>query len=327
METANLFFSEAIDEIFLARLMQELGVAFGGCRRIAIKMHFGEPGNHAALTPEMIRPITGILREIGIDFFLFDSPVGYHSPRDTAKGQVRVAKDKGFDRIGPIVSDDGYVVVRGRHMKYQVCSSLADADGVLVLSHFKGHCCSGFGGAIKNLGMGALSKKTKEEMHTGGEPRIAGECIQCGACVRACPVGAIVLKDAPVFGECYGCSNCTYACPVGAIVPKLEGFDVLLADGANAAQSVFKRCYYVTFMKNIAHLCDCVSDNQGIIASDGGYLFGGDAVAMDRAAYDIILRREGKDVFLAHNKKTGLEHVRAAKDLGMGTDEYRLISL
>jgi uncharacterized Fe-S center protein len=236
-----------------------------------------------------------------------------------------VALEKGWGKIGEVVIDGGFVKVKMKNLTHEVGKPLADADGVLVVSHFKGHVCCGFGGAIKNLGMGALSPKSKQAIHDGGRVKYVGGCTQCKTCEKVCPLNGIKVTDKPEFNLCYGCSNCAYFCPAGAIKPNLEYFDVLLAEGAGAAQSKFKRQYYVTFLKNITKECDCESDPKGIIAKDKGVLLSNDIVAIDKAAYDVITSKGTDDVFLKHNKKTGLEHVKAAEKMGMGKSAYILV--
>jgi len=155
---------------FLLKLKQELRERFKDCDKIAIKLHFGEPGNKTAFKPEDIKPITDILNELDINFFLFDSLVTYSGPRNNSDSYKNFVIKKGWDKLGEIRINDEHISVKGENLTYEVCKELVDADAVLVVSHVKGHVCTGFGGAIKNLGMGALTKKTKSDIHYGGEP-------------------------------------------------------------------------------------------------------------------------------------------------------------
>lgn len=196
-----------------------------------------------------------------------------------------------------------------------------------MISHFKGHVCCGFRGAIKNLGMGALSKKSKSKIHDGGKPEIKKECLKCGACIKACPINGIELKDKPEFKNCYGCSNCIYTCPHKVLEPKTKEFDFLLADGANSAQSQFKKFYYINFLINISKECDCEDKTPDKIAEDIGYIFGKDPVAIDKASRDLVIKKEGENVFLKNNKKSGIEQINEAEKIGMGNKEYNLINI
>jgi len=323
---ADVYHSNTKDN-FLLKVKEEIKDKFKVCNKIAIKIHFGEPGNKTAFKPENIKPITDILNELNIEFFLFDSLVVYNSLRDNPYSYRNFSIKKGWGKLGEIRINDEHISIKGENLTYEVCKELVDADVVLVVSHVKGHDCTGFGGAIKNLGMGALKKKTKGDIHYGGKPVFVGECTQCKACERACPLGTLKVKDKPVFGICYGCSNCAYACPNSAIKTRVNYFDTLLAEGASIAQSRFKKVYYISFLKNITQLCDCESDPGAIIANDHGFLASTDGVAIDMAAHDIILKNEGKDIFLKFNKKSGIEQVKAAEKFGMGQSKYNLIEL
>lgn len=322
----NIFHSKDLGNSFINQLRSELEKTFKGCKRIAVKMHFGEVGNTKAFTAKDVNPICDLLKDMGFDYFLYDSSVAYPGPRGNPTTHKLLAKAKGFKNVE---LGDEFIEVKGKNLTYQVAKRLADADAVLILTHVKGHPCTGFGGSIKNLGMGALTKKTKNDIHTGGEPVFNANCIKCGACVKMCPINGLVLKDSephPVIKRCYGCSNCFYACPHKAITVKTAPFDELLADGANAAQSKFKKFYYVSMIKNIAKNCDCMPVPGDAIAKDAGWIMGPDGVAIDEAAHDLIVAQDG-EIFLKHNKKKGLHQTIAAEKLGMGKRKYVLKEL
>jgi len=320
---ADVYYSKDLNELFLAQLSIDLKKYFADCKKIAVKMHFGEPGNKAAFTPKDIAPIIDAIKDAGLDYFLFDTPVMYPGLRNDPVTHKKYATEKGFAKV---VVDNDHIDVKGNHLTHQVSKTLSAADGVLVLTHFKGHDLSGIGGAIKNLGMGALTKESKADIHHGGEPVFVGDCIKCGICVKNCPINGLKLvedKKYPVIISCFGCSLCSIMCPQHVINPKIELFDTLLAEGANAAQSKFKKYYYVSAMINIAKHCDCFGDPGKNIIDDLGYLMSKDAVAIDTAALDIIKKRH-QDIIFKVNKKTGMEQVHAAERLGMGSTEYVL---
>ena len=120
------------------------------------------PGKHF-LNPDYAKAVVDVCKELKLKPFLFDSPVDYNSPRHFSKGYQLVAKKHGFGFTDIKISNES-VKVKGKHMDYDVCKELIEADGVIVLTHVKGHLCSGFGGAIKNLGMGAVTRGTKKEI-------------------------------------------------------------------------------------------------------------------------------------------------------------------
>ncbi len=247
--------SKEFSEKFLLKLEEELKIVFNGCKRIAIKIHFGEPGNKNAFIPEQIKPIIEVLKKLKIDFFFYDSSVAYSSPRNNPHTHKKVAEQKGWGELGEIKTDNRFIRCHGKFMNYEVCRSLIEADGVLVISHVKGHACSGFGGAIKNLGMGALTKKSKRKIHAGGKPKIVGKCMRCKLCEKACPIEGIKVTDKPKFKKCYGCSDCIRVCLNEVLSPKINYFDELLADGANTAQSNFKKVFYISYLQNISKDC------------------------------------------------------------------------
>jgi uncharacterized Fe-S center protein len=309
---------------FVGKIKPELAKIFDGCGTLAVKLHFGEPGNKFALLPEQLKPLTDTLHDLGMKFFLYDSSVAYGGPRSNPETHREAALAKDWGTIGEIRTNDDCITKAGEYMTYQVCCELSQADGVLVVSHFKGHVCSGFGGAIKNLGMGALALESKSAIHEGAKPVIEGECSQCGTCVEACPVDGIRLEEYPHFETCFGCSECIKLCPEQTLKVKLAFFDELLADGAAVAASTFKRAYYINYLTNIAESCDCDPGAKAIIAPDAGYIAAGDAVAADQASYDAVTKHAKEDVFLKHNNKTGTEQIVAAQKFGMGTAAYEL---
>lgn len=320
----KVYYFKEINSSFLSKLKKELKEKFCDCKKIAIKIHFGEPGNEFAFKPEQIRPIVDLLKQINIDFFFYDSSVAYGGPRGKPATHKQFAIEKGWGDLGDIKTDDGFVSVKTKKMNFEVAKSLTEADGVLVISHFKGHVCSGFGGAIKNLGMGALTKKTKADIHAGGKPEIVGECKKCKSCEKACPLSSLKVLDKPVMERCYGCSNCIYACKYGVLKPKLDYFDSLLAKGAYIAQSKFKKTYYISYLINITKECDCEKDPGEIIVEDLGYLMGEDGVSIDKASYDIAIDENKEDFFKKSNKKSGLKQIDAAESFGMGSSKYEL---
>ena len=324
MEKVYYSDSKELGKIFLDQLKSELKSNFSGCKTLAVKIHFGEPGNKTALWPEDVEPIINAVKEAGFDYPLFDSSVAYPGPRHEPESHKASAEKKGWGALGKIIVSNESIKVKKKYLTHEVCKHLADADGILVITHVKGHPCSGFGGAIKNLGMGALSRETKGAIHDGAKPVFKGRCIQCKACATCCPLDGIEVTDHPSFNMCFGCSNCAKVCPEHSIKVKLAYFDTLLAEGAAAAQEKFKKHYYVSLMKRITQKCDCNRGNSDIIAKDAGFLASKDGVAIDKAALDIITKKEGLNPFLKYNKKTGLDQIEEAEKLGMGKAAYKL---
>lgn len=154
-----------------------LKAKFVSGERVVIKMHFGEPGSQTAFKPEDVKPFVDALSELGFDVLMVDTPVAYDSPRNTKEGYEKSVKERGYDAVGKYKIEDEYVKVVIDGMEFEVAKVLAEAKNVLVLSHVKGHACAGFGGAIKNLGMGALAAKTKSMIHAASKPVVDTQSV------------------------------------------------------------------------------------------------------------------------------------------------------
>lgn len=299
--------------------------------KVVLKMHFGEPGNETAFKPEDVKPFIDALKELGHEVVMVDTPVAYDSLRNTKEGYEKAIKERGYDSVGKYKVMDEYINVQIEDLKFEVAKDLTEAKNVLVLSHVKGHECAGFGGAIKNLGMGALSAKTKAFIHSGSKPVIdLSKCVGCGICAQLCPAKAIVIENGkanPDLNKCWGCSICELNCPQQALIPKGKIFDEALAMGACAAIKVMpKNTYYINIIKNITKSCDCEEDAGKIIAKDVGILFSNNPVAIDNASVDLTNGKEGKDVFQEENNKDPKLQIEFAEKYSEFKKEYKLVS-
>jgi len=301
---------------FLARKLRDV---FAPRDRVAVKMHMGEPGNAYYIDAPFAKRIVQSLTDLGAKPFIFDSPVVYSSPRNNDKGYRAAAAEHGYtkENVGcPVVVSNRSVAVKGEHMQYRLCREPLEADGVLLLTHVKGHVACGMGGAIKNVGMGCAAKETKGAIHEGGEPVYAEGCTQCGECVARCPTQNIKLEvNGPCFGAtwCPGCSNCALVCPAHCIKPRVAAFDELLAESAALAHERFKKRFALNVLKNISKHCDCMSDAGPLIAKDIGFVCADDMVAADAASLDMIARTSGREnLFAEYHRHSPWEHVRAA---------------
>jgi hypothetical protein len=213
------------------------------------------------------------------------------------------------------------------------------------MNHFKGHELTGFGGAIKNLGMGSGSIGGKMEMHSNGQPKINLEhCVGCGICVKNCAQDAIHLENKKAvidYTRCVGCGQCVAVCMYDAAQPQWDsvGAQEKIAEYALAVVKN-KPAFHINFIMNVSPNCDCWAMNDVPIVGDIGIAASFDPVALDRASVDLVNsapvnpascighgeHQEGADRFtLAQphtNWKLGLDY---AERIGLGNQEYDLI--
>ncbi len=309
----------ASDDALLSYLEGALARVFARNDRVAIKIHMGEPGNPFSIEAPFVRRIAACLAGIGCRPYVFDTPVVYSSPRHTVEGYLLSAAARGYTErnLGaPVTVSNRHVEVAGAAMTFLLASDPIEADGVLLLSHVKGHVACGMGGAVKNVGMGCVARETKGAIHEGGEPVYGEGCTRCGTCVERCPTGNIVLEgDRPRFGVtwCPGCSNCALVCPERSIAPRVGLFDELLAEAAVLAAARFKKVYAVNVLKNISRLCDCDANAGPLVAPDIGFVCAPDMITADAASLELVARVSGRDdLFAEIHKHSPWEHVRAA---------------
>jgi len=262
-------------------------------QRTPIKLHFGEPGNRSYISPRLVKTVVDMLKDVGAKPFLFDTTVLYSGPRSTIKGYEQVARKHGFgiDNIGceTVIGEEGVEVVGFGH-SFQVAKEIYDNTHIIVISHFKGHCMAGFGGAIKNLGMGCVTRETKRLVHHMSSLRYQPDaCSLCGECEDACPRQAIVLNDRWSYDQsiCDGCGRCISACPNSALTSEYTTLQQGLAWAASVCVRS-KRVIYINALINITRNCDCDPSPGPVICPDIGYLVSHEPAAIDRASLDLV---------------------------------------
>lgn len=268
-----------------------------------IKTHMGEYGNLNYIRPPIVSTVAEVLKEKGAKPFVFDTTTRYNYRRFTPKDYLETARINGFTKetMGcPVVVSDEAVDVKSPNLgKVGIAKEIYESDGMIVLSHFKGHVCSGFGAAIKNLGMGAVTAKTKTAIHELAKPVIEDEkCFGCKTCEKVCPIGAIkVFKDKARidYGLCVGCDTCVVNCPREALKIKTASFASLLAEAAACVLNKFKKgkVFYINVMLDIARFCDCRGDRNEIVAPDCGILIGDDIVSIDKESFELVEKGSG----------------------------------
>jgi len=308
-------------------------------------MHFGEEGNAGFVRPELVRLAVDRLRARGAQPFLCDTNTLYRGRRTRSEDHLLLASEHGFTpkRAGAkvVIPDDSRpenvltVRPRGRWIETaKIVKAFADAGGLLGIAHFKGHLVSGFGGALKNVGMGCASREGKLAQHSTASPVINRElCTACGACVPACPVGAIRLGEGASILDsalCTGCASCLAVCESGALQADwASGGRTLQEKMVEYAKAVLDlqrgRCAFVNFCVKITAECDCLAKDDPRICPDVGILASQDPVALDQACLDATVKAAGSDVFeAAHPGRGGERQLVHAESLGLGLRAYEL---
>lgn len=331
---------------------------------VAIKMHFGEAGNLAYLRPNYAKVVVDLVKECGGKPFLTDCNTLYVGSRKEALEHLDTAYTNGFNPFctgchviiadGLKGTDEAYLPVRGGELvkEAKVGRAIADADIIISLSHFKGHESAGFGGALKNIGMGGGSRAGKMEQHSNSKVKVNQEdCVGCGKCAGICAHDVPVIENGKSYIDaerCVGCGRCLGLCPTDAITP-LEWGSVISLNKKMAEYTAAivdsKPHFHISLIVDVSPYCDCHKENDIPIVPDIGMLASFDPVALDQACADLVNKAEpmpgselyknlqkdpegtcGHDHF--HNTtpksewKTCLAH---AEKLGVGTREYELV--
>ncbi|MEN8222337.1 MAG: DUF362 domain-containing protein [Acidobacteriota bacterium] len=313
---------------------------------VAVKTHFGEKKINGFIRPEFMGMLNKLVRERGGNSFLTETSTLYRGDRSNAVDHIRLASDHGFtvEKTGmPVVMADGLyggeeveVDVKGEiYKKVKIASLLSRIQGLIVATHFTGHIVSGFGGALKNMGMGLASRRGKMVQHSTSKPLIKKKkCTACGECMRWCPVDAIEFKDGKAEIDssiCIGCAECLAVCRYDAVVYNWsESYEKLQKKITEHAMGVSEimggKALYMNFLTNISKDCDCMGTYERV-SPDIGILISEDPVAIDSASLYLIEKRNEKKLSeLSHNipYRVQLEH---ADKIGFGTTDFEIVEV
>ena len=345
----------------LTRLIREAGIGTIDFKNhyAAIKMHFGEPGNLAFLRPNWAKCVSDEVKRLGGKPFLTDCNTLYVGGRKNALDHLDSANLNGFNPLTTgcqIIIADGLkgtdevdVPVDGNYVKKaHIGRAVMDADIFISLNHFKGHEATGFGGALKNIGMGCGSRAGKMDMHSQGKPVAdAGKCIGCRRCERICAHAAPSFENGKChidLTKCVGCGRCIGVCPVDAISEGVSNSnEILNCRMMEYAKAVLqgRPCFHISIAVDISPNCDCHAENDAPITNNVGLFASFDPVALDQACADAVnAMPENRLSMLAEAKehtgdhfhdihpdtswKQGLEY---AESIGLGTRDYTLVKV
>ena len=338
---------------------------------VAIKIHFGEPGNLAYLRPNFAKTVSDRVKKLGGLPFLTDSNTLYVGRRNNALLHLDAAYENGYSPFstgcqviiadGLRGTDDVEVPIKGGICMQSalIGRAIMDADVLISLNHFKGHELTGFGGAIKNIGMGSGSRAGKMAMHSNGKPEIDQEkCVGCRTCAKYCNQAAIIFgedKKATIDHElCAGCGRCIASCNLNAIAPKFDGssndVNMRMVEYAKAVLDG-RPHFHISVVNQVSPYCDCHGENDAAIIPDIGIFAGFDPVALDHACIDMVNAApviSGSALAETHGHEEGapcgctgkadhFHSIHPATDwrsqiahseaIGLGTGRYELITL
>jgi len=284
--------------------------------KVVIKTHFGALENTRYLRPSYIRFLCDYVKSLGGYPGVAEScgwgvpgAAGEYGGRANEKEYLDVALKHGFtaETMGaPIFMLDGpegldYIIqkIKGKYFdEVRVVGRLEEYDYMILASHFKGHSSAGFGGAIKNLGIGCAAKGGKVEAHTGKKFNFDfKKCVSdCNRCIEICPTGALSRNEHNdlTFKEekCRYCYMCKSVCKNQVIdigtVPR-EQFIYQMVDNAKGVVDYFgnDNIFYLNYAIDITWQCDCSGSSDVPFVSDIGILSSKDPVALDQACIDL----------------------------------------
>ncbi len=327
---------------------------------VAIKLHFGEPGNLSFLRPNFAKTVADRVRALGGKPFLTDCNTLYVGRRKEALEHLTAANENGFSPLttgcqiiigdGLKGTDDVEVPVNGGTILKTafIGRAIMDADVFISLSHFKGHELTGFGGAIKNIGMGCGSRAGKMAMHCNGKPSVDAEkCRGCRTCTRYCAQGAITITDHKAridHDKCVGCGRCIGVCNFSAIASSIDAN----SDDVNRRMVEYAKAvvdgrphFHVSIVNQVSPCCDCHGENDAAVVPDIGMFASFDPVALDHACIDAVNaapviassvlgqgdHAHGDHFTCVHPTTNWRSQIEHAENVGLGNGDYELVTL
>ena len=348
---------EKLDKLMLAAGIEQIDFEN---KFVAIKLHFGEPGNLSFLRPNFAKTVADRVKALGGKPFLTDCNTLYVGRRKDALEHMTAANENGYSMLSTgcqIIIGDGLKgtvdvevpVDGGKILKTAfIGRAVMDADIFISLSHFKGHELTGFGGAIKNIGMGCGSRAGKMAMHCNGKPSIDAEkCVGCRTCTRYCAQGAISIAERKAridHEKCVGCGRCIGVCNFSAIASAIDAnssdVNSRMAEYAKAVVDG-RPHFHISIINQVSPCCDCHGENDAPVVPDLGIFASFDPVALDHACIDAVNAAPiiassalGQCDHIHHDHFTNIHpttdwrsQIAHAEAIGLGNGEYELVSL
>ena len=329
----------------------------------AVKLHFGERGNDSYLNPVFARQVVDKIKAEGAKPFITDTNTLYLGSRKNAVDHLETAFEHGYSYAtvrAPLIIADGLrshnfveVPIDGKYFKkIKMARDIAEADGMITLSHFKGHEMAGFGGALKNLAMGCAPAGGKKDQHAYIHPVVdTASCTGCGSCASHCPEQAIEVNGGKALvtdAKCIGCGECRTVCPVPCIVMGKNDSDLtefvrrMTEYACGVAKQKNGKTAFINFVMDVTPECDCCSWSDSFLVPDIGIMASFDPIALDKACTDKVNAQHGnpdsmlekaslapgKDKFKGVYSGIPWEiQLEYGEVLGIGTQNYKIVEV
>ena len=285
-----VYFTRDLSAAGLTRIYEKVAPGLTG--KIAVKLHTGEAEGPNILPRPWVRELTERYLPNGT---IVETNSYYEGSRYTTEAHRKTLKINGWDFCPVDIMDaDGVAALPVKGGKWfsemHVGQNLLRYDSLLTLTHFKGHSNGGFGGSNKNIGIGCADGRVgKRKIHT-----------------------------TPGSDYQWDIAN--------------EEFMERMTESTKAVIDYFAgHISYINVMRNISVSCDCEgAEAEPVVTPDVGIFAGYDILAVDQACVDVIysLPHGGGDAMIERmESRRGLRQLSYMKELGMGSDVYRVIDL